>query len=67
MRELGFDEAKTNVNGGAIGAGSSAGLYGRESTTVQIINEMRRREARYGLVTMCIGGGIGAAGLFERI
>ena len=66
MRELGFDEAKTNVNGGAIALGHPLGCTGAK-LTVQIINEMRRREARYGLVTMCIGGGQGAAGLFERI
>jgi acetyl-CoA acyltransferase len=66
MRELGFDGAKTNVNGGAIALGHPLGCTGAK-LTVQIINEMKRREARYGLVTMCIGGGMGAAGLFERI
>ncbi len=66
MRELGFDEAKTNVNGGAIALGHPLGCTGAK-LTVQIINEMKRRDAKYGLVTMCIGGGMGAAGLFERI
>ena len=66
MRELGFAEEKTNVNGGAIALGHPLGCTGAK-LTVQIINEMRRREARYGMVTMCIGGGMGAAGLFERI
>jgi acetyl-CoA acyltransferase len=66
MRELGFDGAKTNVNGGAIALGHPLGCTGAK-LTVQIINEMKRRDARYGLVTMCIGGGMGAAGLFERI
>ena len=66
MRELGFDETKTNVNGGAIALGHPLGCTGAK-LTVQIINEMQRRDAKYGLVTMCIGGGMGAAGLFERI
>ena len=66
MRELGFDETKTNVNGGAIALGHPLGCTGAK-LTVQIINEMQRREAKYGMVTMCIGGGMGAAGLFERI
>jgi acetyl-CoA acyltransferase len=66
MRELGFDETKTNVNGGAIALGHPLGCTGAK-LTVQIINEMQRREVKYGMVTMCIGGGMGAAGLFERI
>jgi acetyl-CoA acyltransferase len=66
MRELGLDEAKTNVNGGAIALGHPLGCTGAK-LTVQIINEMQRRDAKYGMVTMCIGGGMGAAGLFERI
>jgi acetyl-CoA acyltransferase len=66
IRELGFDEAKTNVNGGAIALGHPLGCTGAK-LTVQIINEMQRRDAKYGLVTMCIGGGMGAAGLFERV
>jgi acetyl-CoA acyltransferase len=66
IRELGIDEAKTNVNGGAIALGHPLGCTGAK-LTVQIINEMKRRQARFGLVTMCIGGGMGAAGIFENL
>jgi acetyl-CoA acyltransferase len=65
IRELGFDEAKVNVNGGAIALGHPLGATGAK-LTVTLLHEMARRNARYGLVTMCIGGGMGAAGLFER-
>lgn len=64
IRELGFDEEITNVNGGAIALGHPLGCTGAKLTT-QIIYEMHRRGVRYGLVTMCIGGGMGAAGVFE--
>ncbi len=66
IRELGFDEEITNVNGGAIALGHPLGCTGAK-LTVQIINEMKRREVQFGLVTMCIGGGMGAAGIFENL
>jgi acetyl-CoA acyltransferase len=66
MRELDLDEEITNVNGGAIALGHPLGCTGAKLTT-QIIYEMKRREAELGLVTMCIGGGMGAAGIFENI
>jgi len=66
IRELGFDEEKTNVNGGAIALGHPLGCTGAK-LTVQAINEMKRRQAQFSLVTMCIGGGMGAAGLFENL
>ena len=66
IEKLGFDPEKVNVNGGAIALGHPLGATGAKLTT-QIIHELERREARYGVVTMCIGGGMGAAGLFERV
>ena len=66
IRELGMDEEKVNVNGGAIALGHPLGCTGAKLTT-QIISEMKRRNARYGMVTMCIGGGMGAAGIFENL
>jgi acetyl-CoA acyltransferase len=66
IRHLGMDEAKVNVNGGAIALGHPLGCTGAK-LTVQIIDELARRGGRYGLVTMCIGGGMGAAGVFERL
>jgi acetyl-CoA acyltransferase len=66
IRTLEMDTEKVNVNGGAIALGHALGCTGAK-LTVQIINEMRRREARYGMVTMCVGGGQGAAGIFERV
>lgn len=66
IRELGFDEEKTNVNGGAIALGHPLGATGAK-LTVQIINEMKRRDAQFGMVTMCVGGGMGAAGIFENL
>jgi acetyl-CoA acyltransferase len=65
IRELGFDEEIINVNGGAIALGHPLGCTGAK-LTVQIINEMKRRDAQFGLVTMCIGGGMGAAAIFEN-
>ena len=65
INELGLDVAKVNVNGGAIALGHPLGATGAKLTT-QILYELARRKARYGVVTMCIGGGMGAAGLFER-
>jgi acetyl-CoA acyltransferase len=64
VRELGLDEERTNVNGGAIAFGHPLGASGAK-LTVQILSELARRDARYGLVTMCVGGGQGAAGVIE--
>ena len=66
IRHMEFDLSKTNVNGGAIALGHPLGATGAKLTT-QLINEMPRRNARYGMVTMCIGGGMGAAGIFENL
>ncbi len=66
MRELEFDPERVNVNGGAIALGHPLGCTGAKLTT-QLVYELRRRRARYGLVTMCIGGGMGAAGIFENL
>ena len=66
IRELGLDEEKTNVNGGAIALGHPLGCTGAK-LTVQLINEMKRRQVQHGMVTMCIGGGMGAAGVFENL
>jgi len=66
IRELGFDLEKTNVNGGAIALGHPLGATGAKLTT-QLIHEMKRRDAKFGMVTMCIGGGMGAAGIFENL
>ena len=65
LRELPIDPDRMNVNGGAIALGHPLGCTGAKLTAT-LIYEMRRRKARYGLVTMCVGGGMGAAGLFER-
>jgi len=64
IRELKIDPDRVNVNGGAIALGHPLGCTGSKLTT-QVIYEMRARGAKYGLVTMCIGGGMGAAGIFE--
>ena len=66
IRELGLDLDKVNVNGGAIALGHPLGCTGAKLTTT-LLYEMARRNARYGVVSMCIGGGMGAAGLFERV
>jgi acetyl-CoA acyltransferase len=66
IRTLEIDEEKVNVNGGAIALGHPLGCSGAK-LTVQILHELERRGGRYGLVTMCIGGGMGAAGIFERL
>jgi acetyl-CoA acyltransferase len=66
LRELPIDPEKLNVNGGAIALGHPLGCTGAKLTTT-LLYEMRRRQARYGLVTMCVGGGMGAAGIFERV
>jgi acetyl-CoA acyltransferase len=64
IRDLGIDESKVNVNGGAIALGHPLGATGAKLTT-QLIHELGRRGGGHGLVTMCIGGGMGAAGIFE--
>jgi acetyl-CoA acyltransferase len=66
IREAGLDLEKTNVNGGAIALGHPLGCTGAKLTAT-ILREMARRQARYGMVTMCVGGGQGAAGIFERL
>lgn len=66
IRTLGLDEDKINVNGGAIALGHPLGCTGAKLTT-QLIHEMARRRSRYGMVTMCIGGGMGAAAVFENL
>jgi acetyl-CoA acyltransferase len=66
MRGLGLNEEITNVNGGAIALGHPLGATGAKLTT-QLIYEMMRRDVKYGLVTMCIGGGMGAAAIFENL
>jgi acetyl-CoA acyltransferase len=66
IRELGINEEITNVNGGAIAIGHPLGCSGAK-LTVQLFHEMRRRKNKYGLVTMCVGSGQGAAGIFELL
>ncbi len=66
IRELGLNPAITNVNGGAIALGHPLGCTGSKLTT-QLINEMKRRNVQFGMVSMCIGGGMGAAGIYENI
>jgi acetyl-CoA acyltransferase len=66
LRELPMDLEKLNVNGGAIALGHPLGCTGAKLTT-SILHEMQRRQSRYGMVTMCVGGGMGAAGIFERM
>ena len=66
INTLGLDQKKVNVNGGAIAMGHPLGCTG-SLLTVKVIRELQRRDGRYGMVSMCIGGGIGAAGVFERL
>jgi acetyl-CoA acyltransferase len=66
IRELGLDQERVNVNGGAIALGHPLGCTGAK-LTASILAEMARRQVRYGMVTMCVGGGMGAAGIFERM
>jgi acetyl-CoA acyltransferase len=66
LKELPIDPDRLNVNGGAIALGHPLGCTGAKLTTT-LLYEMKRRNARYGLVTMCVGGGMGAAGIFERM
>ncbi len=65
LRELPIDPDRLNVNGGAIALGHPLGCTGAKLTTA-LLYEMQRRQVRYGMVTMCVGGGMGAAGIFER-
>jgi len=66
IKTLGLDPDKVNVNGGAIALGHPLGCTGAK-LTASILRELERRNGRYGMVTMCVGGGMGAAGIFERI
>jgi acetyl-CoA acyltransferase len=66
IREAGLDPERVNVNGGAIALGHPLGCTGAK-LTASIIRELKRRKARYGMVTMCVGGGMGAAGIFENL
>ena len=66
IKELGLDPERVNVNGGAIALGHPLGCTGAKLTAT-ILRELERRQGRYGMVTMCVGGGMGAAGIFERI
>jgi acetyl-CoA acyltransferase len=66
VKELGVDPEKVNVNGGAIALGHPLGCTGTK-LTLTLLHELRRRGGRYGIVTMCVGGGMGAAGIFELL
>jgi len=66
IEAAGLDPERVNVNGGAVALGHPLGCTGGKLTT-QVLHEMARRGSRYGLVTMCVGGGMGAAGIFERL
>jgi len=66
IRVLGLDPERINVNGGAIALGHPLGCTGAKLTAA-LLSEMRRRKVRYGMVTMCVGGGMGAAGIFELL
>jgi len=66
IRTLGLDPARINVNGGAIALGHPLGCTGAKLTAT-LLSEMQRRRIRYGMVTMCVGGGMGAAGIFENL
>nr|WP_217909852.1 acetyl-CoA C-acyltransferase [Pseudenhygromyxa sp. WMMC2535] len=66
VKTLGLDTDKVNVNGGAIALGHPLGCTGAKLTAT-LVHELRRRKGRYGMVTMCIGGGMGAAGIFEAL
>ena len=66
IKTLGLDPQKVNVNGGAIALGHPLGCTGAKLTAT-IVQELKRRNAKYGLVTMCVGGGMGAAGIIENL
>jgi len=66
IKMLDLDPGKVNVNGGAIALGHPLGCTGAK-LTASLLSELKRRNARYGMVTMCVGGGMGAAGVFENL
>ena len=66
INEAGLDPECVNVNGGAIAMGHPLGCTGAK-LSIQLLNEMNRRDQRYGMVTACVGGGQGIAGIFERL
>ena len=66
IREAGLDPQRVNVNGGAVALGHPLGCTGAKLTAT-LLHEMKRRGSRYGMVTMCVGGGQGAAGIFENL
>jgi acetyl-CoA acyltransferase len=66
VRELGIDRSKVNVNGGAIAVGHPLGSSGAR-LSVQLFNELRRQNKKYGMVTACVGGGQGVAGIYELL
>ena len=66
LQLTGLDPEKVNVNGGAVALGHPLGCTGAKLTAT-VLNELKRRKGRYGMVTMCVGGGMGAAGIFERL
>jgi acetyl-CoA acyltransferase len=66
IQEAGLDPEKTNVNGGAVALGHPLGCTGAK-LSASLLGEMKRRKSRYGMVTMCVGGGMGAAGIFENL
>ncbi len=66
IQEAHLDPARVNVNGGAIALGHPLGCTGAKLTAT-VIRELKRRHGRYGMVTMCVGGGMGAAGIFENL
>jgi len=66
IREVGLDPAKVNINGGAIALGHPLGCTGAK-LTIQVLNDMKRLDKRYGMVTACVGGGQGIAGVIENL
>ena len=66
MKTLGLDPERVNVNGGAIALGHPLGCTGAKLTATAL-RELERRQGRYAMITMCVGGGMGAAGIFERL
>ena len=66
VRDLGLDPERVNPNGGALAMGHPLGATGA-ILTVKLLDELQRRGQRHGLVTMCVGGGMGAAGVYERL
>jgi acetyl-CoA acyltransferase len=66
IKEAGLDPNKVNPNGGAVALGHPLGCTGAKLTAT-ILRELKRRNGKYGIVTMCVGGGMGAAGIFENI